>query len=482
MRDLFLLAVLPLMLYAMAQRPFIAVGMWVWTALFFPNGWVYGMATHIRYNLLFTAVAILGYLAWKHKPKVQLGMIGSFVLLFFLWTSISTFTSLSPSEVSTEYWIRFFKVVMLFVFVALTISDKLHVDFVLWCLVLSVGFYADLEALKFLASGGGHNIAGMGGHVLGDRNDLSLAFVMTLPICYYLLGEYGKQSKILHFGLLGTMALLVIGVIGTQSRGGFLALAALSIYMYVKSERKVLLTFLIVGLAIGLTPFISQDYTNRIDTIQTADQDASFMGRVVAWKLSFIMAMQHPFFGGGFKSLEYFPVWKELSREFFSYPWFYTGNALPNATVGRAAHSIYFQVLGEQGFGGLILYLGCLASTFFKAGSVARRAKRAGAPQWLRTLATMLQLSVFAFALGGAALSFAYVDLIFCLFGLVLVVEKRLLPAVLEQMATARLPGAMAPGVFAPGAGAPGVGSPRPVLARTTLSARLNPGEQPRRG
>ena len=482
MRDLFLLALLPLMLYAMAQRPFIAVGMWVWTALFFPNGWVYGMATHIRYNLLFTAVAILGYLAWKHKPKVQLGMIGSFVLLFFLWTSISTFTSLSPSEVSTEYWIRFFKVVMLFVFVALTISDKLHVDFVLWCLVLSVGFYADLEALKFLASGGGHNIAGMNGHVLGDRNELSLAFVMTLPVCYYLLNEYGKQSKILNLGLLGTMALLVIGVIGTQSRGGFLALAALGVYMYVKSERKVLLTFLIVGLAIGLAPFISDDYTSRIDTIQTADQDASFMGRVVAWKLSFIMAMQHPFFGGGFKSLEYFPVWKELSREFFSYPWFYTGNALPNATVGRAAHSIYFQVLGEQGFGGLILYLGCLASTFFKAGSVARRAKRAGAPQWLRTLATMLQLSVFAFALGGAALSFAYVDLIFCLFGLVLVVEKRLLPAALEQTATTRLPGAMAPGVFAPGTGTPGVGSPRPVLARTTFSARLNPGEQPHRG
>jgi len=434
MRDVFLLALLPIMLYAMAQRPFIAVGMWVWTALFFPNGWVYGMAGNIRYNLLFTAVAILGYLAWKHKPKVQLGVIGSFVLLFFLWTCISTATTLAPPDISLEYLIRLFKVVMLFVFVALTIQDKLHIDFVLWCLVLSVGFYADLEALKFLASGGGHNIAGMPGHVLGDRNELSLAFVMTLPVCYYLLGEYGKASKLLRLGLLGTMALLVFGVIGTQSRGGFVALAALGAYMYIKSERKVLLTFLLVILIAALIPFISNDYSSRIDTIGAADQDASFMGRVVAWKLSFIMAMKHPFFGGGFKSLEYFPVWSDLSRDFFSYSWFYTGNAMPNTTVGRAAHSVYFQVLGEQGFGGLLLYLGCLASSFFKAGSVARRAKRAGAPPWLRTLATMLQLSIFAFALGGAALSFAYVDLIFCLFGLVLVLEKRLLPATLAQM------------------------------------------------
>ena len=482
MRDLFLLAILPVMLYAMVQRPFIAVGMWVWTALFFPNGWVYGMASHIRYNLLFTAVAILGYLAWKHKPKVQLGVIGGFVLLFFLWTIGSTFTSLSPPDVSLEYLIRFFKVVMLFVFVALTIKDKLHVDFVLWCMVLSVGFYADLEALKFLASGGHHNIAGMPGHVLGDRNELSLAFVMTLPICYYLFGEYGKASRMLRLGLLGTMALLVIGVIGTMSRGGFVALAALGAYMYVKSERKVLLTVLIVALIIGLAPFITSDYTTRIDTMQAVDEDASFMGRVVAWKLSFIMATQHPFFGGGFKSLEYFPVWSNLSRDFFSFPWFYTGNALPNTTVGRAAHSVYFQVLGEHGFVGLGLYLCCLASAFFKAGSVARRARRAKAPEWLRTMATMLQLSVFAFALGGAALSFAYVDLIFCLFGLVLVLEKRLLPATLQEMALggtgAALPAAV-PAAAGPATAPPGQ---LPVLAKTPLSASFTPGERPHRG
>ena len=64
-----------------------------------------------------------------------------------------------------------------------------------------------------------------------------------------------------------------------------------------------------------------------------------------------------------------------------------------------------------------------------------RKRCRPTAPSWLPTMATMIQLSIFAFALGGAALSFAYVDLIFCLFGLVLVIEKRLLPATLAEMA-----------------------------------------------
>jgi len=433
MRDLLILCLLPVMLYTMAQRPFIAVGMWLWTALFFPNGWLYGFATIIRFNLLFTGVAMLSYLVYKHKPKVQLGSTGALVLLFLLWTTFSTITTIGVPDVAWEYWSRFFKVVMLFVFVVLTIKDKLHIDFVLWCVVLSVGFYADLEALKFVASGGGHKIVGMSGHVLGDRNELSVAFVMTLPLCYYLLGEYGQRSKLLRLALLGTMAALAVAVIGTQSRGGFIALMALVGYMYIKSDRKILMTVLIAAIVLGLSYLVSSDWSSRIDTIATAENDDSFMGRVVAWKLSFIMAMNHPFFGGGFKSLEYFPNWANLSKDFFTYSWFYTGSALPNTTVARAAHSVYFQVLGEHGFVGLALYLGALAGSFFKAGKVSRSARRAGAPAWIATVATMLQLSIFAFGLGGAALSFAYFDLIFALFGLVLVLEQRVLPAALAQ-------------------------------------------------
>ena len=457
MRDLLLVCLLPLMLYAMVQRPFIAAGMWLWTALFFPNGWVYGFASVVRYNLLFAAVAIVAYLAYKHKPKIQLGGIGALVLLFFVWTTISSATTIGNPEVVWEMWNRFSKVVMLFLFVLLAVKDKLHLDFMLWCVALSVGFYADLEALKYLASAGGHNIVGMPGHVLGDRNELSVAFVMTLPLCYYLYVEYGKQSRMLNIALLGTMAMLVIGVIGTMSRGGFIAMTVLAGYMYVKSDRKVLLTILFIALGIGLSYVVSASWSERIDTIQTADSDASFMGRVVAWKLSFIMAMEHPFFGGGFKAIQYFPVWSDLSRDFFSYPWFYTGNALPNTTVGRAAHSIYFQVLGDHGFVGLGLYLACLAGAFFKAGKVARRAKRGGAPDWVRNLATMIQLSIFAFALGGAALSFAYFDLIFSLFALVVVLEKRVLPAVLPVKAPVQARASATPDKMAP----------QPVLSRT---------------
>ena len=433
MRDLVLLAILPFIIYTMAKRQFIGIGMWIWTALFYPNAWVYGPAGNLRYNLLFTSVAILSYLCMRAKPKMVLGVLGSLVLLFFFWTTMSTVLTLAPSKVSWDIWTRFAKVITLFVFVLLVIEKKLHVDFFLWCVVLSVGFYANLEALKFIASGGGHKIAGFPGHVLGDRNELAVAFAMTLPICYYLLGEYGKNARYIRLALLGTMGLLVAAVIGTQSRGGFVAMAGLGAYLFIKSNRKIPMAILGSMLIFGLSLIVSDDWTARMNSIESADADASFMGRVVAWKLSFILAMQNPIFGGGFKSLEYFPVWASLSRDFFSYSWFYTGDLLPNTEVARAAHSVYFQVMGEHGFGGLLIFLTLLAGTFFKASSLSRKVKRLGGPEWIRSVATMLQLSLFAYALGGAALSFAYFELYYAIIALIIVLELRILPAALKQ-------------------------------------------------
>lgn len=436
MRDMFFLAILPLMLYLMAKRPFIALGMWIWTAMFFPNAWMYGIGTMLRYNLIFTGIAVLGYLMLKNKPKVRFGALGALILLFLAWTTLSTAMTEGLPEVAWEIWSRFFKVILLFIFVVLIIDKKLHIDFFLGCVVLSIGFYGSLEALKYILSGGGHMIEGFYGHVLGDRNELALAFVITLPICSYLLAEYGSQSRLVRLGLLGVMSLLVVAIVGTQSRGGFIALLGLGGYFFMKSDRKILLAILVVVMVGVMSYIVSDTWTSRMNTINDAGDDASFMGRVVAWKLSFIMATRHPFFGGGFKALETFTVWKSLTLDFFSFPFFYTGTSLPDETKPHAAHSVYFQVLGDHGFMGLTIYLAFLARAFIGARRVARAAKAHIETRWIASAAVMLQLCIFAFCLGGAALSFAYFDLMYALYGIVLVLETRILPAALRELPT----------------------------------------------
>ena len=155
----------------------------------------------------------------------------------------------------------------------------------------------------------------------------------------------------------------------------------------------------------------------------------------MAWKLSFILAANNPFFGTGFKSLEYLPVWRAACADFLAFPFFYSGDALPDPTRPRAAHSVYFQVLGDHGFFGLAIYLAFLSRAFFVARSIGRTARKYVETRWMANFATAAQLCIFGFSLGGAALSFAYFELLFALCGLILVIEKRILPATLAQIA-----------------------------------------------
>ena len=125
--------------------------------------------------------------------------------------------------------------------------------------------------------------------------------------------------------------------------------------------------------------------------------------------------------------LEFFPVWLDLSQDFSQFSFFYSGSALPDTLRGHAAHSIYFQVLGDQGFFGFVLFIAILVLSFFKAGEIAKKTRLANGPDWLINLATMLRLSIFTYAVGGAALSFAYFDMIYAIYGLVIVLEKKFL-------------------------------------------------------
>ena len=75
------------------------------------------------------------------------------------------------------------------------------------------------------------------------------------------------------------------------------------------------------------------------------------------------------------------------------------------------AHSIYLQMLGEQGFVGLGLFLLLGWLTWRTASRLARQMKdddEFGA--WMPLLMRMVQVSIVGFAVGGAFLSLAYFD------------------------------------------------------------------------
>jgi len=155
-------------------------------------------------------------------------------------------------------------------------------------------------------------------------------------------------------------------------------------------------------IVIPIFMFMPQDYFNRLDTIKTASSDPSFHGRVVAWKVAWSYATEHFPFGDGMAGGQ-LPV---VFNHYF-----------PTEET-HAAHSIYFQVLGDNGFIGLILYLAILVTAFFYCSQIRKITRGVDELHWAYELTGMIQLSLFVFCLGGAALSMAYYDVLFINVGL----------------------------------------------------------------
>jgi probable O-glycosylation ligase (exosortase A-associated) len=109
----------------------------------------------------------------------------------------------------------------------------------------------------------------------------------------------------------------------------------------------------------------------------------------MAWNLA-----SERFFGGGFEVSD--------AAIFFRYA--------PNPNDVHAAHSIYFQVLGEHGFVGLGLYRTLGFLTYRTGTWIVRRTASVDELRWAFGLATMIQASLIGFAVGGAFLSLLYYD------------------------------------------------------------------------
>ena len=77
----------------------------------------------------------------------------------------------------------------------------------------------------------------------------------------------------------------------------------------------------------------------------------------------------------------------------------------------HAAHSIYFQMLGEHGYVGLILFLSLGINGWINSRRIIRFSK--GKPEygWAADLARAIQVSLVGFAAGGVFVNIGYWEL-----------------------------------------------------------------------
>lgn len=397
------------------MRPYVGLLVWSWLGYMNPHRLCYGFAVSFPWVQLIAIVTLASLMFSKESKKIPWSAVSVLLLMFLLWTGLTTLTAAVPDSAWTK-WQEFAKV-MIMVFVTLImVNTRERMHWLVWMIVVSLGFYGIKGGLFTLTHGGSNHVLGPPGSFISDNNALALALCMTLPFMRYL--QLHSTRKVVRIGLGVGMALTALGVLGTYSRGGLIGLAIVGLALLVKSRHK--FTILVAAAIIGVTAiqFMPAEWTARMNTLQDARQTDSGETRIQSWKFATNVAIHRPLTAGGFDVYESTPLWLAYA---------------PEGSTQRAIHSIYFRTLGEQGFLGLLLFLGLLFATWRNCVKVRRRTRGDPERSWAFDLASMLQVSLLAFMASGAFLPMPYFDLVYQLMALSAVLAAVVLEQVVVQ-------------------------------------------------
>lgn len=426
MRDTAVLLLLIPLVFFSIRNGYVAYLLWGWAGLASIQSYVYGFMIGVPLAQIFALIALTKFFSTKDVERSDFSWNSTTVLflIFALHITLCATFAYSGHPRNWELATNMLKTILFCLFMPLLATSRFRIHVLLLIIAISTGFHGLVDGLKFFASGGGHQAIGI--QKFGDNNHFAMVLLMAIPLIAY--AYQFSANRLVKLGFLGVLPLLIFAVIATQSRGALVCLVVLGAWFLLKSRRKFLGLLIVVACAVLMLQFAPERWVQRMDTIENASQDSSLMGRVGAWHVSSAVAIQNPIFGGGPHSIEMGSVWEEYRRSLglLGFVANMDLNGLPGR--GRAAHSIYFEILGDLGFVGFFVFIAILTNAFVSARTIIRVSKQAGSQfEWARSLAEMLILSVIAYAVAGALLSAAYFELPYILFMLLEVVKLHVL-------------------------------------------------------
>jgi putative inorganic carbon (HCO3(-)) transporter len=404
MRDYLIFAIVFGLLPYAFKRPAVGAMLFAWISLMNPHRLCYGAAYNFPFAAVIAGVTVLSLLISKEPKRFPARPTTIMLLLFLAWVTFTSFFALEPNLVWIQ-WNVVAKTMFMVLVSIMALNTERDVKQFAWVVGLSLGFWGLKGGVFTLMSGGANHVYGPPDSFIADNNDLALALVTTLPIIWYL--HLQSSKKWLRLALLGVCVLTIVSAAGSYSRGALLGGVMMLFFLWLKSKKK-LATGMIVLLLIPLVYYVMPaQWFARMGTIDAYGQDASALGRINAWHFAVNVAT-HNLLGGGFRVFtpQMFLVYAPDPRDY------------------HVAHSIYFQALGEQGPIGLVIYLILMACAWRTGTRVIKFCKDKNDLRWAGYLASMSQVSIIGFAVGGAFLSLAYFDLYFDIVALLVVLEK----------------------------------------------------------
>lgn len=427
MRDLVLTAFAGYVLVLALRNPLYGLLGWVWMSLMNPHRLTWGFAYSLPFAQLMALALFVSLLIHANKRrKFPVNGVTMTMIVFVFWLCVSPVFSFRP-DAEYSFWIRAMKIQAMVLITFLVVGDREGLHKLALVLAYSIAFFGIKGGVYTILTAGSGRVWGPQGSFIGDNNTLALALIMAIPLIRY--AHLQEKNIWLRRAHLATMLLCLVSAVGSQSRGAFLAILAMSFFLWLKSRNKALVGILVVGALPIVFLMMPESWYSRMSTIQTYDADASAMGRINAWHMAWNLALDRFPIGGGFT------VANPLTFALYA----------PDASEVLTAHSIYFQILGEHGFMGLFLFLTIFLGAWGCGSTVARLTKGRADLTWARDLASMCQVSLIGYAAGGAFLSLSYYDFPYYVVA-ILVITRQVVRATIRETAAVpqRPPGAHA--------------------------------------
>ncbi len=395
MRDIFVTLIMLTGWIYTIKRPHYGILLWAWLGYMNPHRLCYGFAYSMPFaqvTILLTMVMLLFSKENKSLPKD----IIVYLMIFYIgWMGITTIFAFAP-DMAEEQYIKILKIQLPVFVTMMMFNTKERINQLLWVIVFSIGFYGFKGGIFTVLTGGGFQVYGPQDSFIAENNALAVASLMVIPIMIYLRTQLTKQwqRQIMLFCIIS----MGISVLGSQSRGAFLAISVVAGYYWLQSKNKLILFLIFVVFVMLIAAFLPESWYERMNTINTYQEDGSAMGRIYAWQLAFNVA-NHNIMGGGLN------LWNKVTYTT------YLDSFDPLRQTAFVAHSIYFSVLGEHGWVGLFLFLLQFFLGWKYCNGLIKKYEKTNQNHWISDLVKMLKVSLLAYFSGGAFLSLSYFDL-----------------------------------------------------------------------
>jgi probable O-glycosylation ligase (exosortase A-associated) len=416
MRDLAFIGFLLALFGLGFRRPFLFVLAYVYIDIVSPQRLTYYLLNSIQISAIAVALAFGGWLVAdaKRDSRVAPRQILIVVLLLYCWTT--TIYADFPVE-ARDKWDWVWKALAFAAFLPLTLRTRLRIESLLLFMVLSAGSIIIVGGIKTLASGGGYgqlNLMVDNNSGLYESSTIATVAVAVVPVILWFTRHgtvFPPDWRVKGFAYALAFSCLLIPI-GTSARTGLLCIGLLALLMLRDARRKLLYLGLIGSAGLLAVPFLPSAFTERMGTIGGYQSDSSASTRLAVWRWTIDYAREHPF-GGGFNN------YLQNKLRFDTIKSDSTGavvEAKQEVDQARAFHSAYFEMLGEQGYPGLILWLLINVTGLFRM-EVLRRRYRATDQAWAAELATALQGAHAIYLFGAAFVGIAFQPFVFMLVG-----------------------------------------------------------------